>query len=354
MIISTDEPISKKQIQPASVDCRLGDRVYRMSTAMFPKPGERISEMIEKYSIYDFDLQEGSVLEPGACYIIPLKESLNLSRHISAVFSPKSSIGRVDVFVRVLVDGIPSYDVAPYGYKGRSYLEITPMSFMVGVMPGLEMVQMRLRTANFFLSNADLEIINSKQGLVYSPTGETITPEIKNDSLYFHVDLDREIIGFEAKSNPFQKLDLFRVDNYNPSDFWIPVNRPKNGELVIVPGRFYLLATKERVLIPPSCAAEMIAYDPSSGEFRTHYAGFFDNGFGGERGTHAVLEVRGTSLPFRIYDGQPICRMVFEKTLNIPEKLYGRDLGSNYSSPEPCLSKIFKDKEWSRFKTRAM
>lgn len=353
MIIS-DKGISDSQIQPATIDCRIGDRAYRMSTSMIPKYNESVLEMVEKYSIYDFEIKEGSVLEPNACYIIPLQERLRLPYGFYGVFSPKSSTGRTDVFVRVLSDCNSAFDCVKPGYSGPLYLEIIPLSFMVGIVSGLEMTQLRIKSISKgmngeFLSSEELMLAHSKYGLVYSnggmvvPSGDMV---IKNDSLYFHVDLDREIVGFQAKNNPVQQIDLFRKNHYEMEDFWIPIKKSKNKELILSPNCFYLLTSKERVKIPPPYASEIITYDTNTGEFRSHYAGFFDNNFGGEHGTNAVLEVRARDVPFRIYDGQPICRMVFEKTTEVPEKLYGASIGSHYTGTGPSLSKHFKKVQW--------
>lgn len=354
-IIIADKEITDNQIQPATVDCRLGNKAYRMSTSMIPKPNEKILEMIEKYAIYDFEIKKGSVLEPNACYIIPLRERLKLPQNFYAVFSPKSSTGRIDVFVRVLSDGYPAYDCVREGYRGPLYLEVIPLSFMVGIAPDLELTQFRIKTSNqgmngSFLSDDDLRIIHAKYGLAYSNIGLVLSGSdeiiIKNNSLYFHIDLDKDVVGFQAKNNPTQQIDLFRKDYYETEDFWIPIKKPKNKELVLSPDSFYLLTSKERVRVPPPYASEIITYDTSAGEFRSHYAGFFDNNFGGEEGTNVVLEVRVRDVPFRLYDGQPVCRMVFEETNEVPKKLYGAAIGSHYTGSGPSLSKHFKKVQW--------
>ena len=349
MIMSNGDAIKENQIQPATVDCRLGDMVYRMSAAMFPKPNETVAELIKKYTMYPFKLKESTVLEPNAHYIIPLREEFNLTKEFSAFFSPKSSTGRTDVFVRVLSDGMQHYDVVKPDYKGKIYLEVIPLSFLVGISPGLELVQLRVRieNKNRFLSDNELRLLHSKHGLIYSGDGKMISidgAKIQNDSLYFHVDLKRNIVGFQAKHNPTERIDLFKKNYHNADDFWVPII-PKNGEIVLNPGDFYLLVSKEKVKIPPECAAEIDIYDTSIGEIRSHYAGFFDNGFGGDCGTNVVLEVRARDVPFRLYDGQPICRMKFEYTTEVPEKLYG-NTGSHYTGSGPSLSKHFKKIEW--------
>jgi len=225
---------------------------------------------------------------------------------------------------------------------------MTPLSFNMKVTPGLEMTQFRVRAGKCLLSNERLAMLHSKHGVLHAKDGRVLKSdevEIFENSFFFHIDLDRDIVGFEAKANPTLCLDLSKKEHYEVDDFWLPIPRPKNGEIVLTPGRFYLLTTKERVRIPKECCAEVVTYDISSGEFRTHYAGFFDNNFGGEEGTHVVLEVRARDVPQRLYDGQRVCRMEFEETMEIPDKLYGADSGSHYSGSGPSLSKHFKDRE---------
>ena len=349
IVLTTEYPdILNKQIQAATIDCRLGERIFRMSASMIPQPNEKVSELIKKYGIYDFKIKEGSVLEPNAVYIVPLREELKLPKEFFAVFSPKSSIGRVDVFVRVLSDGFSRYDVVSSGYQGKLYLEIIPLSFLVGIAPAIELTQLRIKSKDSFLSNEELRLAHIKSGLVYSNNELLKSDEIvlQNGSIQFHIDLsEREIVGFQAKENPTDKIDLFRKDCYELENFWIPIHKPKNREFILTPGNFYLLTTKEGVKIPPEYAAEIVVYDVTAGELRTHYAGFFDPGFGGERGTNIVLEVRARDVPFRLFDGQPICRMMFEKMLETPEKIYGAEFGSNYTDAGPSLSKHFK-KSW--------
>lgn len=349
-VYANGDPISEDQIQPASIDCRFGDRAYRMATAMTPRSGETVRMLIEKYAQEEIAITEGTVLKAGECYIIPLRESLKLPLEFCAVFSPKSSTGRMDVFVRVISDGNPQYDAVPAGYTGDLWLEVAPLTFPVGIAPGLSLTQMRIRSAAkpVALSNDALRLVHAEFGLVYENNGTPIREAcIKNDSLYLHADLSsRKRVGFRAKKNVATPVDLFKKYHYDVSDFWEPIDRPANGELILEPGEFYLLASKERVRIPPPYAGEVVTYDISSGEFRTHYAGFFDNGFGGTQGTNAVLEVRAHDVPFRLCDGQPICRMIFEETMGVPEKMYGAGLGSHYTGAGPLLSKHFAKIDW--------
>ncbi|MEK7519997.1 MAG: 2'-deoxycytidine 5'-triphosphate deaminase [Patescibacteria group bacterium] len=346
---SRGAPVAEHQIQPASLDLRLGNRAWRMSAAMVPQRGETIQNLIAKYKRYEFEIKEGSVLEPNAVYFIPLEETLNLPPDLSALFSPKSSTGRADVFVRVLSDGNPFFDAVPAGYKGDLWLEVTPLSFLVGIAPGLELVQMRIRdvTKPIAATDDELRAMHERDGLVFDKAGNKIVDvPIRNNSLYFCIDLDRDTVGFQAKDNPIKHVDLFKKQFHDVDDFWIPIPRQKNGEMVLTKGSFYLLASKERTKTPSTHAGEIVTYDVSAGEFRSHYAGFFDNGFGAERGTHVVLEVRARDVPFRVYDGQPICRMIFEQTSQVPEQLYGASRGSNYISPAPSLGKHFKPVVW--------
>lgn len=336
-----------KQIQMATVDCSLGNTIYRMKAAAMPSPGETVKNLIERFCSYDFTNRKGSVAERGGCYIVPLNESFNFGDNYSTAFSPKSSIGRTDTFVRVLMDHYSQYDRTDAGYHGPLYLEITPLSFNVAIAPLLEMTQFRVRTGECFISGSDLELLHAKHGVFYGKNRRPVENgklDLYNGSAFFHIDLDREIVGFEAKDNPTETLDLSKTDHYDMDDFWVPIRRPKNREIVLTPGKFYLLTTKERVKIPEECCAEILPYDVSSGEFRTHYAGFFDNGFGAEFGTNVVLEVRARDLPQRIYDGQRICRMVFERTKEVPEKIYGATSGSSYTNEGASLSKHFKDR----------
>jgi len=357
-IIRSTTPIGKEQIQPASFDARLGDRVYRMKSSALPGPNETVMQLIEKYCMYEFELREdeGRALEVGACYIIPLREGIAPSWIYSTIFSPKSSIGRCDVFVRVLSDYSPYYDKTTVEYDGNFYLEIIPLSFNVIVYSGLSMTQFRIQDQyNDQLTDEQLrfrhELLlksNKEDGVMFSKDKKPLSLEklpVSGGRLYFHLDLDRSVVGFEAKSSPTEVLDLRKKDHHNFEDFWTPIKKPKNGAIVLTPGNFYLLPTTEKVKIPSELCAEVVPYEISTGEFRTHYAGFFDNGFGGETGTTAVLEVRVRDAPFRVVNGQPICSMEFFRTGGVPSLLYGADAGSSYTGTGPSLSKHFKDRE---------
>jgi dCTP deaminase len=356
--IRSTTPIEEGQIQPASIDARLGSRVYRMKSSALPGPNETVMQLIDKYCMYEFELKEdeGRVLEVGACYIIPLMEGIAPSWTYSTMFSPKSSIGRCDVFVRVLSDYSPYYDKTAIGYDGNFYLEIIPLSFNVVVYSGLSMTQFRIQDRyNDQLSSEQLRFshelalkCNKENGIIFNKNKKPLSMEelpVSGGRLYFHLDLDRTVVGFEAKSSPTEVLDLGKKNHHKFEDFWTPIKRPKNGALVLTPGNFYLLPTAEKVKIPQELCAEVVPYEISTGEFRTHYAGFFDNGFGGETGTTAVLEVRVRDAPFRVINMQPICSMEFFRTEGVPSLLYGSDAGSSYTGTGPSLSKHFKDRE---------
>lgn len=340
-------PITEDQIQMATIDLRLGMEIHALGEAILPQPGEDIEALIARRSHYSFRLSEGKThhLDFEKTYIVSLVEQCNFPRQVYGKCSPKSSTGRCDVFVRVIAPGYPHYDRIPSGYVGPLYLEITPLSFNVGVCAGLSLTQCRLKTdRSLTLDDDDLVRMHMHHGIVFDGNGVPIDHDqlhIAEKQFYFHVDLDRDVVGFVARKTVMERLDLsLKKETYSPEDFWEPMFRPKNGELVLPRNTFCLLATKERVRIPAECCGEMLSSVTTTGEFRVHYAGFFDNGFGGDTGTNGVLEVRVRDIPFRLIDGQPVCAMVFERTFELPERLYGEG-GSNYTRPDPSLSKHF-------------
>jgi len=351
MIFSTRE-IRETQIQPASLDLTLGSRVYRTSSSFLPKSNERIADILMERTLYDFELKPGTVLEPNSSYIIPLAEYLDLAPGIHGYANPKSSIGRVGLFVRLLADGTPRFDYIPPGYKGQLYLEVIPLDFVIKIYPGLAANHVRFRTEGRFRAReSDLRLAHAKHGILFDQSG---TPMMQNHitaqdgGLMLTIDLEsRDIIGYRAKHDSVHAIDLAKVGEHEPADFWEPIAKPANGELILVPNNFYLLASRERVSFPPEFAGEMASYDASSGEMRSHYAGFFDPGFGfgaaGQGGgTTAVLEVRAHNVPFRLTRGQAICKMVYEHMLEEPEALYSPGIGSSYTGVGPKLSKHFK------------
>jgi dCTP deaminase len=332
-----DGRIAQDQIQPSSLDLTIGGEVFGMGRASLPQEGQPVSGLIEECQ-YRFVRDEG-FLHRGYTYIVPLAERVALPAGFSAKFSPKSSTGRTDTFVRILADGVPRFDYIPEGYEGGLYLEITPLSFPIEIRSGLSLVQMRIRHGDPRLTGRDVAIMHSREGVfldkhgVCIPTGDL---KLAEHGVYLHVDLDRDIVGVAARTNVRDALVLYKTDFADPLEYWEQIRRPKNG-LTLDPDRFYLLATKERVRIPNTICGDMAPYDASTGEFRTHYAGFFDPGFGGSDGTTGVLEVRGREMPHRLFDNDPICLMVFERVSQVEKPYQG-----NYQNPGPSLSKHFK------------
>ncbi|MBT3413187.1 MAG: 2'-deoxycytidine 5'-triphosphate deaminase [Candidatus Jacksonbacteria bacterium] len=352
MITSVTE-IKEEQIQPCSLDLTIGTHAYRVSSSFLPQPHETIEEVLERNTLYSFDIKPGTILEKNATYIIPLQEGLSLPEEIYGKVNPKSSIGRVDVFVRLLADRTPQFDFVPRGYKGQLYIEVIPLSFVVAIEPGLSLNQAIFRTSDSNqLSSLDLKLAHSKYGLVFdSARNEPMAAEdirVQQGCLVLTIDLkETDIIGWRSKPSNVV-IDLARREYLDADDCWEPIMRTNKNELVIDPNSFYLLASRERVRIPPEYEAEVIAYDVDSGELRSHYAGFFDPGFGhGDdgslMGSTAVLEVRPHTVPFRLTHGQVICKMVYRKMSEIPEKLYSQSSGSYYTGTGPKLSKHFKN-----------
>ncbi len=314
--IRSATPWDADQVQPASLDLRLSDRAWRVRASFLP--GRRlVSERIADVEMHPIDMSNGVVLEKGCVYIAELQERLNLPKGLIARANPKSSTGRVDVFVRLLTDRGGAFDDVDEGYEGPLYLEIAPQTFSILVRPGTRLNQLRLKA------------------------GEP--PKLETRSV--GVDLQTgDIVGFRGRRHA-GVVDLDKIDGHDPKDFWEPLTL-RRGELLLDPGEFYILASNEAVEIPVMQAAEMTPIDPSVGEFRVHYAGFFDPGFGhdaaGGHGSRAVLEVRSHKVPFVLEDGQVIGRLVYERLTEPPEMIYGRDLGSHYQAQGLKLSKHFK------------
>ena len=312
--IGADTPFEYDQVQPASLDLRLGARAWRVRASFLPGR-HTVRERIATVAMHEVDLTPGVVLERGCVYIAELQEHLKLPRGISARANPKSSTGRVDVFVRLLSDHGARFDDVDDGYRGRIYMEIAPQTFSVLVRTGTRLNQLRLKAG---------------------------APErLRTESV--GVDLTGEIAGFRGRRHA-GVVDLDREDGHDPRDFWEPL-RPKDGQLLLDPGEFYILASKQAVEIPVMEAAEMTPIDPSVGEFRVHYAGFFDPGFGTDeahgKGSRGVLEVRSHETPFILEDGQTVARLVYEPLTERPDRLYG-DLGSHYQRQGLKLSKHFR------------
>lgn len=345
--IKATEPINEEQIQPASVDLRLGPVAYRTRASFLPGRGASVGQKIEAYAMHQFSLDGGAVLEKGCVYLVPVMESLQLRHRTSAMANPRSSTGRLDVFCRLITDGGTEFDRVRAGYHGPLWIEISPRSFSILVETGTRLLQLRIKRGAPRWSDAALRELHAEVGLIDDET--VFTENVKRGLLAITVDAQgnggSDLIGWRARKNA-DLIDVSKVNYYDPRDYWEPV-RARTGQGVILdPNDFYILSSREAVTVPADHAAEMLAYDTLVGEFRVHYAGFFDPGFGladvGGEGTRAVLEVRSRDVPFMIEDGQVVGRLLYERLTALPDKLYGRDIGSNYQRQGLALSKQFK------------
>ena len=338
--ITFSDPVPEGQIQPASLDLRLGHIAYRVRCSFLTGAGRTMAQRLEHFKMHQIDLTDGAVLEKGCVYIVPLMEGLNLPADVNAVANAKSSTGRLDLFTRLVTDGGTEFDRIEAGYSGPLYAEISPRSFSVLARPGMRLNQIRFRQGQVVLTDDALREMDAKHALVDSEAHI-------DQGLGFSVDLTpREggIVGYRAKPHT-GLIDLDLIDHYEKSDFWEPVYA-QDGGIILDPGAFYILVSREAVHVPPDCAAEMAPYLAMVGEFRVHYAGFFDPGFGheaaGGKGSRGVLEVRCHEAPFALEHGQIVGRLVYEKMTEVPDILYGKNMGSNYQGQGLKLSKHFK------------
>jgi dCTP deaminase len=329
------------QIQPASLDLRLGAAAYRVRASFLPGPAMTVDERLETLRLHEIDLSAGAVLETGCVYIVPLMESLALPPDLAATASPKSSTGRLDIFTRVISDRARAFDSIPAGYHGPLYLEVSPRTFPVVVRAGSRLSQMRFRRGAARLDDQALVALHGHSTLVDGPLNVA-------DGLVLSIDLlgnDGAPVGYRAKHHT-GLIDVDRRAGYDALDYWEPIVGRGRPELVLDPDQFYILVSQEAVHVPPDYAAEMVPFDPLVGEFRVHYAGFFDPGFGhseaGGAGSRAVLEVRSHEVPFILEHGQNVGRLVFEKMLARPKALYGQGIGSHYQAQGLKLSKHFR------------
>ncbi len=346
--ISAEGGVDPSQVQPASLDLRLGATAWRVRASFLPGKSSTVQAKIDRLKMHQIDLTKPTVLEKGCVYIAELMEELKLPADIAGAANPKSSTGRLDIFTRLITDaGVEFEGVAP-GYKGKLYVEIMPHTFSVLAQQGTRLNQIRFMRGNPPPSDAKLTELDQTLKLVYSDTDGPQPAMIKN-GLWVSVDLEGDssngIIGYRAKHHA-PLIDLSKINHYDPLDFWEPIQRNADRSLVLNPDDFYILVSRERVRIPNNFAASMVPYDPSVGEFRIHYAGFFDPGFGygtnNLKGARAVLEVRSHDVPFMIEHGQDVGRLIYERLLGEPETLYGVNIGSNYQSQGLKLSKQFK------------
>ncbi len=349
-VIGSQWTFQDSQLQPASLDLRLGEKGYRIRSSFLPDAHRSINAKLPAFGMYEVDLRDPCIIEPNATYLIELMETLRLPPEFRARANSRSSTGRVDVFTRVVVDGYPQFDEIPPGYAGPLYLEVFSRAHLLKLERGMSLNQIRFFSGQAVCSDDEIRMLHETTRLVFDEDGTPVLSPHISDGLFLHVALtneDSDFVGFRVKTNTSSVLDLARRNSYDPIGFWEPVFGEPNGRLILEPGGFYLLFSREKVRIPPWVAAEMVAYEPSFGELRAHYAGFFDPGFGygqgGEiAGTRAVLEVRCHDVPFALESGQPICRLRFERLTSAPDAVYGSDLGSAYQQQESALSKCFK------------
>ena len=358
-VITSENGIEKDLIQPASIDLRLGIKAWRVPASFLPGKGNKVSSRLKDLAMHEFSLIDGAVLECGCVYIVKLLENVSLTDNLTGIANPKSSTGRLDVFTRLIVDGAMEFEEVPAGYQGPLYAEISPRTFSVLVRTGSRLNQLRLRRGQSFTSDKEMEILQEHVGLVRNQDNINLPDKIKN-GVPLSVDLVGEngLIGYKAKKHSML-IDIDKPNHYKRELFWEKItvedllyqsgayqNKNNQGSLILSPDAFYILASKEYVSVPSKYAAEMRAYDTKVGEFRAHYAGFFDPGFGltelGSSKTKAVLEVRSHDVPFLIEQDQTVCRLVYEPMANVPSVLYGETGSSNnYQAQGLKLAKHF-------------
>lgn len=338
--ITASSPVIEAQIQPASIDLRLGTVAYRVRASFLAGHGRQVADRLAEFEMHRVDLTAGAVLEKGCVYVIPLMESLALPEGVTAVANAKSSTGRLDLLTRTITDGGTEFDRIPDGYTGPLYAEVCPKSFSVLVRPGMRLNQIRFRNGQAVLDDATLAQLHAKQPLV---SGQAVISE----GLGFSVDLrpaQGDLVGYRAKPHT-GVVDLDLIGHYPAADFWEEIHTTE-GRIILDPGAFYILVSREAVTIPPDYAAEMAPYLAMVGEFRVHYAGFFDPGFGhadaGGAGSRGVLEVRCHEAPFVLEHGQVVGRLVYERMSERPDTLYGQAIRSNYQGQGLKLAKQFK------------
>ena len=353
--IRASKPVTEEQIQPASLDLRLGPVAYRVRASFLPGKSSTVEEKVRDLGMNEIDLRPGAVFEKRCVYVVPLLEEWFLPEDVSGKSNPKSTTGRLDMFTRLITDFGTEFERVAQGYKGKLYAEVVPRTFTVAVREGMRLNQVRfVRGSPLPLrESATLSKLHEQEPLAYTADDSPADPQIRH-GLPISIDLAgsagalsgeqvESIIGYKAKSHA-PLIDLSKVNYYDPDEFWEPIRSCKR--IILDPNDFYVLVSKEKVSIRPDLAGEMVAYDPAVGEFRIHYAGFFDPGFGygldQGKGTHAVLEVRSHEVPFVIEDGQLVGRLVYERLTEAPDKIYGASIGSSYQCQGLSLSKQFR------------
>jgi dCTP deaminase len=343
--------IPSENVQPASLDLRLGEVAYRIRCSFLPGR-QTVDQRVKDYIIDELDLRkDGVVLETKRPYLIPLKERLALPAGVRGKANPKSSTGRIDVFTRVITDESYRFDEIADAYEGPLFLEVVPLSFPVRVREDLSLNQLRLSVGRADLTDDEVRAFHREQPLLFERDQPVPADRLAlADGLFLGLDLRGDPsgrVGYRARDNaPLLDVTRSGAVPVDPEPFWESVRREDGDRVVLTPQRFYLLMSSEAVSIPPTLASEMTAYDPTSGELRTHYAGFFDPGFGYDpagmfKGSRAALEVRAHDVPFMIEHGQRVCKLTFERMLEAPQRLYGQGIGSSYQRQDETLSKHF-------------
>lgn len=343
--IFADEKVRPAQFQPSSIDLRLGKKAYRIRSSFLPQRS-KVVKTLNEIKMYEIDLTKGAILERGNVYLIPLLEKLKLPKDVYGRANPKSSTGRLDIFTRVISDYSHRFEDVASGYAGNLYLEVVPRSFTIKVKTGLCLNQFRLMRGDTIVDDASLKKMHEEKPLLYNGSRKKKNPTIKDGifvCIEIHMGKKDSVVGYMAKKNS-SVIDLSQSGKYSVNDFWEPIKSPRENFLILEPEEFYIFASKERIRVPMDCAAEMSEFDAGSGELRTHYAGFFDSGFGdGDvRGTKAVLEVRPHDVPFRVEDNQLFFKLRYERMAATPVVGYGEKIGSSYFDQGLKLSKHFR------------
>lgn len=339
--ILIDEPFLEGQVQPASVDLRLGSVAWRVRASFLPGPNATVVDKLAGNIMHEINLEDGAVLETGCVYVIPLLERAEFSNRVSGIANPKSSTGRLDVFTRLITDRAQSFDRIETGYHGPLYAEVSPRTFPILVRKGSRLNQLRVRRGSPQFTDTQLKRLHAESPLVDGAAdidnGLGLSVDLKGDPA-------TRLVGWRAKRHT-HIIDVDKRSVLDPYEFWDPIEPSKSGNIILDPDEFYILASREAVAIPPEYAAEMVPFNPLVGEFRVHYAGFFDPGFGYTTGrapsARAVLEVRSREVPFILEHGQTIGRLVFERLTEVPSEAYGEGIGSHYQRQGLKLSKHF-------------
>ncbi len=345
-------PVGDDQIQPASIDLRLGEVAYEVRASFLPSEST-IQKKIHDLFIRELKLEPSATFSKNSVFIVPLVERLNLPPDVSGQANPKSTTGRLDIFTRLITEPGAEFERVPKGYSGSLYLEVVSRTFPILVRAGMKLNQLRFVRGNPPSSDYSLAKLAEKEALVFEDGESPSKPKIDR-GMRVSVDLQgnggASVVAYRAKSNA-PPVDLDKLGHYDVDEFWEVIRNPGPKGLILNPRDFYILASWERISVPPTHAAEMVPFDPSIGEFRIHYAGFFDPGFGyaltPTRGTKAVLEVRAHEVPILLEDRQLVGKLKYYKMAEPPGKIYGPSIGSSYQQQGLALSKQFKREPYS-------